>query len=206
MKFSAIVKGTRQDESVDLPPHISQDPETPPIKAVVRALNGIEEEFALANAAERARAQKAAKCESGDPIYELCLMVETVCAGFCDPDSPKTARVPLFDGGADQVREFFGREAITLMYSIQQEYQDRVAPTFKKLSPIEFFTGAQVLGGDDEQRARSFFVRCSVGLQWSYMRTLACQLVNSLAHSSTSGADSAANGQTTKSEPDATIQ
>jgi hypothetical protein len=207
MRFSQIVKGIRQDKSIELPPYIGQPPDQPCMTCCIRALNDVEEELALGAAVKRAKDQGAAKPEPGDPIYDLALMVEVIALACCDPDSPTGARDPFFDGGPDQVRQHFGREATTLIYETQQQYQDDVAPTLKRLTPIEYYGGLHTLGGEDEERARSFFVRCSVGLRWSYMRTLAVQLLNSLQHSSASGTTSEANGPTSnESQPTSSEQ
>jgi hypothetical protein len=189
MQFSKIVRGKRQDEVVDLPPYIGQPEDVPPIKSAVRALDALEEERALEAAAARAKS-KGAKSEPGDPIYDFALMVETIAIGYCDSESPPEARRPIFDGGPDQVREFFGREAITLLYEMQQDYQDKVAPTLKKLSPVEFYVGIQTLGGESEEEARRFFVRCNVGLRWTFMRSTALHLLSSLTHNSEPGSKS----------------
>lgn len=202
MRFSEIIKGTRQYKQIELPPYIGQPPDQPNLTCCIRALNGLEEELALGAAVKRAKEQGAAKPEPGDPIYDLALMVEVIALACCDPDSPAATREPFFDGGPNQVRQYFGREATTLIYEIQQQYQDEVAPTYKRLGPIEYYGGLTTLGGEDEERARSFFVRCSPGLRWSYMRTSAVQLLTSLQPSSPSGGISESSGQTlSESQP-----
>jgi hypothetical protein len=190
MKFSDIVRGTRQDEELELPRIIGQAEDAPAPKCRVRALNGVEEELALAAAAKRAKAQ-GADAKVGDPIYDLALMYETIVLACVDPDSPSHARTPVFDGGADQARELYGRDAVTLVYSQQQFYQDRVAPQLGRLTPIDYTAGALVLGGEDENAALRFFLRCRPGLQWSFVRTLAVLQVNSLGRSLSSGSSSA---------------
>lgn len=205
MKFSEIVKGVRQDEVIELPHYIGQPPDAKPLECAVRALNDIEEERVLAAAVRRAKSQGADKAEPGDPLYDLALMVETIAIACLDKDSPTESRQPFFDKGSDQVREFFGREATALIYGKQQSYQDRVGPSIKRLGPIEYYGGFSILGGEDEREARDFFERCSVGLQWSYMRTMAVQLLSSLQPKSSSGQTSAdgsiASSESQKNEP-----
>jgi len=187
MKFSQISKGTRAEQQVTLPP---PDGTEAPIPSLVRALNGTEEGAALEHARAYAKARGVAEPRPGEPLYDLALMVETVAVAYLDPESPAAAREPLFDGGPDQLRQHYGREAITYLYEIQQAWQDEVSPSLKKLDAKGYVEALFKLGGPDEEDARVFFIRSLPGLRWSLARTMALQLVTSLSDSSPSGTTS----------------
>lgn len=176
MKFSDIARGTRGDEEVELPRFEGQSEDAPAIKARVRALNGIEEEQALTAARKRAKADGVEDPKPGEPLFDLALMVETAAIAYLDLESPTDARKPFFDTGADAIRQWYGREAITLLYEIQQDYQDRVAPTFAKLEPYDYYNGVLRLGEEDENSARFFYLRSRAGLRWNFTRSMAVQL------------------------------
>lgn len=175
MKFSEIVRGTRSDEEVELPRFDGQPDDAPAMKVRVRALNALDEEQALSDARRRAKTEGVEDPKPGEPLYDLALMVETVAIAYLDPESPPNARTPFFDAGSDAVRKWYGREAIALLYELQQDYQDRVAPNVAKLSPYDFYNGILKLGDEDEQQARFFYYRCRPGLRWSFMRSMAVQ-------------------------------
>lgn len=170
MRFAEIVKGTRQDIPVELPKFDGQPEDSPPLKCVVRALNGLEEEQVLASARRRAKSLGVDNPEPGEPLYELAQMCELIAVAYLDPDSPANARVPFFDGGSDQIRQWFSRESIVYLHEVQQHYQDQVAPTVAKLEPMQWAEGLAVLGGDDEKKALDFWCRCRPGLRLSYTR------------------------------------
>lgn len=195
MKFSSITKGTRAELKTALPP---PDGAGEAVPCVIRALNGTEEDLALSRAREHAKAQGIADPKVGEPIYDLALMVETIAIGCLDPDSPEAAREPLFDGGAPQVRTAYGREAISFAYEQQQEWQDEVSPSIKKLDPKGYIDALFRLGGANEEDARAFFIRSGPGLRWSLLRTMALQLVTSLTARSESGSNSAAATPTSR--------
>jgi hypothetical protein len=202
MRFAEVVRGTRADVAAELPRFDGQPEEMPPIKAAVRALNGVEEDAILVAAMNHAKAQGVAEPKSGEPIYDFALMVETVAAAYVDPDSPVNDRVKMFDS-VDLVRKWYGREAIAYLYEVQQHHQDKVAPTALRLSPIEYAIGAEVLGGESETEALSFFFKLRPGLRWNLLRTLAVQRMSLLAPKSTPGLTSEASSQT-ESEPQPT--
>lgn len=200
MKFSEIARGTRSDCEIELPRYDGQGDDAEPIRAPVRALNGIEEGMALSAARRHAIAEGVDAPATGEPIYDLALMVETIAIAVLDPESAKDARTPLFDGGPKQIRKWYGREAIALIYELQQDYQNRVAPTFAKLTPFEFFDGLETLGGEDEEKARRFFYRCRPGLRWIYMRSTAVQQRNAPSPKSADGSPSERSTTPRKSE------
>lgn len=180
MKFSDIARGTRGDEEVVLPRFEGQPEDAPAIKARVRALNGIEEEQALVAARKRAKNEGVDDPKPGEPLYDLALMVETVAIAYLDGDSPTDTRKPFFDTGSDAIRQWYGREGIAMLYGLQQDYQDRVAPNFAKLSPFEFYQGILKLGEESEESSRFFYSRLRPGLQWIFVRSLAVQQRNAL--------------------------
>ncbi len=201
MKFSEVARGTRSDEAIQLPRFNGQADESPAIVARVRALNGIEEELALSVARRRAEAQGIKEPTRGEPIFDFALMVETVAIAIVDPDSDPKSRKPFFDGGGDQIREWFGLEAVTLLYELQQDYQSRVSPTVYKLDGLEYLNGMMILGGEDEERARRFFYQSKPGLRWSYTRSMALLQVSSLTPKSESGSSSEKPSPKTRKRP-----
>jgi len=194
-KFSSIIKGTRATRQQELPQPIGASENAEPIKALVRALNGVEEAAALTSARADAVRAKVEKPGPGEPEYDLALMVHTIALAYMDPDDDET---PIFDGGPDQVREHYGREAIAYLYEVQQAWQDDCAPTVAKLDPVSWITAVTVLGGPDEAEARSFFSKSRPGLQWSFVRSLALLHVSSATPSSPSGSSSADGGASEK--------
>lgn len=199
MKFSEIARGTRADEEVELPRFDGQAEDSPAINARQRALNGIEEETALSAARKRAIAQGVDNPQAGDPLFDLALMVETIAISTLDADSPTADRKPLFDGGADQIRTWYGREAITLIYELQQDYQDRVAPTLKKITPLEFYEGILTLGGEDEAKSRRFFILSRPSLRWTFTRSMAVQQRSALLLKFPPGSSSETSSNPSKS-------
>lgn len=196
-KFSSIVKGTRATKAIEIPAPVDAAASGEPRQCLLRPLNGVEEGMAL----ERARADAVkggvAKPSVGEPEYDLALMVHTIALGCVDPDAPTEL---YFDGGADQIRASFGREAIALLYAQHEHWQDECAPTIKKLDPASWIAGVNTLGGPDEEAARDFFSSLRPGLQWIYVRSLALTHVNSPSPNSLSGSSSETGGTSEKSE------
>src|SRR6266566_8978362 len=119
-KFSKVVLGKRAEKEVSLP-SVDGGDETYP--AVMRPLDGLEEEDALVRARARAIAKGIENPKLGEPIYDMALMVETIAVSVLDIESPKDNREPFFDEGPEQVRAY-GREAISYIYQLQQTWQD----------------------------------------------------------------------------------
>lgn len=187
MKFSTVTKGTRAEKAIELPPPDGSEKGVP---TMLRALNGVEEGVALKETREYCKAQGIAEPKTGEPIYDLALMVETIRLACLDPESPLGAREPLFDQGADQIRGAYGREAIAYIYELQQDWQDEVSPSIKKLDVKAYIDTLFKMGGPDEEEARTFFIQSVPGLRWSLTRTMAVQLVSLLSAKSESGSNS----------------
>lgn len=197
-KFSSIVRGTRQTKPIDVPPPIDAQATDEPRKCLLRPLNGTEEGLALVRAREDAIRAGVTKPAIGEPEYDLALQIHTIALGCVDVDDPKAL---YFDGGAEQVRESFGREAIALLYAVLDAWQDECAPTIKKLDPAAWATGVTTLGGPSEEEARAFLSRLRPGLLWIYVRSMAVTLVSSPSPSSPSGSSSETVGESVKIAP-----
>ncbi len=199
MRFGAIVKGTRATEPLELPRYDGQPEDQPPLVCKARALNGIELDSVLERARRHAIAKGVDAPEAGEPLYELAQRYETAAIACVDPEDTSANPKPFFDGGADQIRAHFGRDAIVLIYEKLAAMQARFAPGIAKLSPVEWIAGLETLGGDDEKKA--FELWCNLGpvLQWSYMRSTALTHPSSPTLRSHSGSSSEAASSETPS-------
>jgi len=196
-KFSTIARGVRAEKVAELPPPDGGDGTGVP--ALVRALNGLEEERVLVAARARAIIGGVEKPELGEPVYDLAVMVEAIAAAYLDPDSPKDDRQPMFSDG-DEVRGAYGREAIAYMYELQKSWQDEVSPTIAKLDAKGYVDAIAKLASGERDEALVFFYRLEPGIRASLALTMASQLWSSLTDNSESGSTSAPSGTTSKSE------
>lgn len=199
-KFSQIVKGARAERPFHLPPVDGAEGEG--VAAILRPLNGIEEEEVLVAARMRAigKGVEAPYAKIGEPIYDFALMIETLVLAVLDPDSPKDSRQPIFSS-ADEIKTHFGRDAIAYIYEAQQRWNDEVSPRISKMNAKEYIESIDSLGSPDEEKARRFLDRCSPGLLGSFARSMAVQLWTSLWGKSPSGSSSDNSGKSTSSPP-----
>jgi hypothetical protein len=122
MKFSNVVLGTRAEKSIEME-----------IRGVVfpfalRPLTGTEEGDALARATEYATEKKAAKVESGNPLFDLALMLESLAIACVDVDSPKDARAPCFSS-AREIADALDGEQIAWLYARYEIWQAECSPS-----------------------------------------------------------------------------
>jgi hypothetical protein len=194
-KFSKVVLGTRAEKEVKIP---AVDGGEESYTALVRPLDGLEEEEVLVRARSRAIEKGLTEPRLGEPIYDMALMVETIAVGVLDIESPKDARQPFFDEGAEQVRQAYGREAISYIYQLQQTWQDEVSPTLLKLDSKATVEAMITIGGPNEVEARRFLEQCRPGLLLSLARSMGMLLYDSLTPRSDFGKSSESSGPSTK--------
>ena len=188
-KFSDVAAGARARRSIRLPlPGAQLDAESgawlgPTAALDVRVLRNDEHTDILRDALAFARKRGLETPEDGDPLYEQGKMLHTLAVACIDCDSPKDAPQPYFDGGWEQIHasEVLSPEVLHYLYLQQQIFQDEVSPLLKGMSPMEFMAAAIKTAAGD----MSFFVNSRPGMQWSFTRTLARQLLASQSLSST---------------------
>lgn len=180
-KFSTVVQGTRARKPIKLPLpgaqyNIDKDEWVGPTdELVVRALRDDEHADVVAEARAFAIKRGLENPEDGDPLYEKGKMLHTLTIACLDKDSPIEKSEPYFDGGWEQIHkaENLTPEVIAYLYFQQQLWQDEVNPLNKSLTDTQFMAAAIKTAQGD----MSFFVNSRRGIQWSFMRTLASQLV-----------------------------
>lgn len=187
-KFSTVVAGARARKRIQLPlPGAHVDAETgdwvgPTAELDVRALRDDEHTDVLREALGFARKRGLEKPEDGDALYERGKMLHTLAIACIDHESPPDNPQPYFDNGWEQIHksDLMTPEVIGYLYLQQQVFQDEVSPLRKDMSPAEFYAAAISTAGGN----MAFFVNSRPGVQWNFLRTLASQLVVSLAASS----------------------
>lgn len=180
-KFSTVVQGMRARKPIKLPlPGAQVDSESgewlgPTVDLDVRAIREDEHTDVLAQAFAFARKHGLQEPGDGDPLYEQGKMLHTMAIACIDRESPKDAPAPFFDGGWEQIHksEVMTPEVVNYLYLQQQMFQDEVSPLLKGMTPNEFMAAAIKTAGGD----LSFFVNSRPGMQWSFLRTMARQLL-----------------------------
>lgn len=188
-KFSDVTQGVRARKPIKLPlPGAQIDGETgawvgPTVDLDVRVIKEDEHAVILGQALAFARKHGLQDPGDGDPLYEQGKMLHTLAIACLDPESPKDAPAPFFDGGWEQIytSEVMTPEVTAYLYLQQQLYQDEVNPLLKTMSPTEFMAAAIKTAQGD----MSFFVNSRPGMQWSFLLTTVKQLLSALSHNST---------------------
>lgn len=189
-KFSEVAAGTRARRAIKLPlPGAQVDGETgewlgPTDTLDIRVLRDDEYTDVLERALAFAKKRGLEKPEDGDAIYERGKMLHTLVLACIDWESPKEAPEPYFNGGWEQIHtsEAMTPEVVGYLFLQQQLYQDEISPLLGSLSQAELLAASIKTAGGD----MSFFVNSRPGVQWSFLRFLASQLIASLARSSPS--------------------
>jgi hypothetical protein len=189
-KFSDIAEGTRARHPATLPlPGARVNAETgewegPTVALDLRALREDEYVQVLERARAFAVARGVAHPEPGDDIFERGKMVHTLAVACIDKDSPPEAPAPFFDGGWESIHRASNLtpEVVAYLALKQALFQDEVNPLATSQSPAEFMAAVIKTAGGD----LGFFVNSRPGLQWSFTRTLASQLLALLADRSLS--------------------
>lgn len=134
--FESILSGKRERKTVEFP--VPLDPENPEKKILVDivVLAGDEEATALACAREYAKGKGVADPKSGDPHYDLGVMVHTLARALLDHDVPGSfvffanpAGAPKdFEQGAAALLARLDRERIQYLFTLYQVWQDESSP------------------------------------------------------------------------------
>lgn len=149
------------------------------------------EELAVIGAAIRdAKAAGVADPAEGDAAYDLALRIHTIAVGLVDVDSPKDAPAPYFPGGAEQIRRVRGvtRDHIAYAYEKHQAWQDECSPSLRNMTQTQYLQAVTKSAGGDIGP----FLQMSPGTRWAFLRSMAAQLVASLAANSASTSPSPA--------------
>lgn len=186
--FARIIQGTRARKSVPfaLAGH-------DPVDVDVRPLTAAEELQALKQARSMATARGVDDPKEGEPMYDLCLMASVLLVGCIDHDSTATDPRPFFDN-VEQVLSL-GRDHIVFLYEHHDAWQEQTSPRKKNLTTEEYMAVVMALASREEGDLDPFVSWPRATLA-SCMRTMAQQLVNSLAAKSpatSSPVDSTAN-------------
>jgi hypothetical protein len=171
LKFSQAQLGTRAERSVEI------DVRGTHHTFALRPLTGTEEGIVLERATEYATAKHAAKVESGNPLFDLGIMLHSLALACVDVDSPEGAREAFWDNGAAQIADSLDTEQIAYLYAIYERWQGECSPTQKAMSAaqmVDTLIGIAGSDGDD-----SFFDRMPLGILVSCLRITAKLLVTS---------------------------
>lgn len=149
-----------------------------PIAFAVRPTTGTEEGVILERATEYAIARHAAKVESGNPLFDLGIMLHTLAIVCVDPDSPPDNREPFWDAGADQIANAMDTEQIAWLYAVFERWQDECSPTVRSMSGPALVQRLVDIAGADGDDAR-FFDGMRLGTLVILLRTTAKLLLTS---------------------------
>lgn len=204
-KFSEVAAGVRARRSVLLPlPGAVVDGESgtwigPTQKLDIRALNEGEHGEVLSLALAYAKSKGIDRPDDGDALYERGKMLHTLVLACIDSDSAPNNPQPFFDGGLDQIQksEVLTPEVIGYLFEQQQLMQDDVAPLKHDMTEAEFLSAAI----ETAKGNRAFFVSSRLGMQWSFVRTLASLYIASLGNRLPSTPSSEPQTTPTDSEP-----
>ncbi len=176
-KFSEVVQGARARRRIKLPlPGAQVDGETgqwtgPTAELDIRVLRDDEYIEVLTSALAFARKRGLDRPEDGDPLYERGRMLHTLAITCLDWEK---ADEPFFTGWEEITKsEVMTPEVVGYLYLQQQIFQDEISPLNKGMTPGEFYAAAVKTAGGD----LSFFVNSRPGMQWTFVRFLASQLI-----------------------------
>jgi len=144
-----------------------------------------EEDDVLAQARAYAISKGIADPKPNEPIYDLAVMRYTLLYGCVDPDSPEDAPTPFFDS-VEQIRKNMSRDEIVHLYAQHEFWQDEVAPRAKTFESEDHFY-AWVVKTAESESPSDFFESIGPALLWRSVRTMARQLILSLADKSQPG-------------------
>jgi hypothetical protein len=196
VKFADIVKGSSAHRVIDFP-LMGIPGERSTVQVKVRALPGDDCAEVLRLTRERTKTE-GGKPEAGDPLYELYLRVFTIWLGCIDPDHAEPdSEGARFFAGPDEIlsSDAIGRDGIWFLYECQESWQDYVSPNLTEMGEQEFFRRViEVADSNDPLVCAGW----RPAIQWSFMRSMARQLLTVLQHKSLSGQSST---DETQSEP-----
>lgn len=131
-------------------------------------------------------------------------MANTLAFGCMDPDSPASAREPLFDKGAEQVLSELDTDTIAQLFEQHQIWQEECSPTLRAKSVTELFDLAKKVAEEHDPLGGSL-AALSPHTRLSFMRFLAALLVSSqafkLSPSSDSETSTKSDGSETRRQP-----
>ena len=173
MKFSQALLGARAERAVECE-----------IRGVtcafaLRPLTGAEEGVVLERATAYATEKHAAKCEPGNSLFDLGIMLHSLALACVDTESPADKREPYFDGGAAQIADALDTEQIAFLYARFELWQDECSPTVRAQTGEELVRHLVEIVGSDSDLP---FARLRLGTLATLVRIL-----GSLALSSAEG-------------------
>lgn len=188
MKFSQILQGQNSYRVIDFP-LVGVPGERQEVKVKIRCLRGNESADVITGAAKRATSG-GGKAEGGDPLYELFLRCETILRGCVDPEhqNPEDEGARFF-ASVEEILEspLIGRDGIWFLYECQEAWQDHVSPNVVAMGEDEFFRRVLEVAESNDPLVCAGW---RPAMQWSFMRSMAHQLLIVLQNKSPSGPSS----------------
>lgn len=154
-RFEDILKGKKARKTVDFPAPIDAENPDNKLRVDIVILSGAEESSALADAREYAKSKGSDDPKSGDPHFDLGLMVHTLARACLDHDVPgsfvyffgQSEGDDNFRAMADLILGRLDRERIAYLHGIQQVWQSELAPWGRAASDAEIFAKLEQLEG-----------------------------------------------------------
>jgi len=169
VKLSSILKGRRARTPVAI--RFGEDE----LVLDVRVL-GPDDDIEIASAALAfAKTKGVASPGPGDDIYEKAARAETLRRACIDHDSPVDAPAPLFDTLEEILTHpDMTRDHISFIFEAQERWQDECSPRARNISVPDYIRMvAKTAEGDIGP-----FALCAPGAQWSFVRSMASQLLS----------------------------
>lgn len=199
-KLSDIVKGRKARKTVPFPGTIAPAEGAPEVVLDLVVLAGDEE----ADVFERARAYAKSKGvdapKSGDPEYDLGIMVHTLLRACLDHDSPVEAPAPFF-ASAEQILEHLDRERIIYLHTLQQVWQSEISPSGAKALTEDRIWEFIVEAAEQEDPLR-FFEKLPPASLGRLLHFTARRLLTALRSKSLSSSSSGPTGATSEPKAD----
>lgn len=182
-RFAQFTGGKRQRLTVPLSLDGAYDAEKGEytgqvIKVDVTPLDMAEELLVLSGARDFAAANGARDGDIEDPVYEKGLKLHTLLHTCVDADSPLDAPVKFFESVQEIVdQKILSPDHIAILHEAQVTHQDNVSPRQLDMPNAHYVAAVAHLAGGN----LPFFLRLRPGMQWSLVRTMAAQLLDSQA-------------------------
>lgn len=154
-KLSDIIKGRKARRKVPFPGIIDSTPGAPEVVLDLQVLDGEQEAEALARARAFAVGKGVSAPKSGEPEYDLGLMVHTLLLAAIDHDSPDEAPAPFF-ASSEEILRHLDRERIAYLYTLQQLWQEDLSPTSSKNFSEDRIFEIAIEAADEEDPLRFF--------------------------------------------------
>jgi hypothetical protein len=206
-RFAQFTGGKRQRFTIELPLDASYDAEKgvydgQTIKVDLAPLDMQEEILVLAGARAFAAENGGKEDDTADPIYEKGLKLHTLLHACVDSDSQPDAPKPFFES-VEEIRgqKLLSPDHLEMLFEAQVTHQDNCSPRQLDLPAAHYVAAVVHLAGGN----LPFFLRLRPGMQWSLLRTMAAQLLDSQALKLPSSSPSSTTTRDT-SEPSASEQ